>query len=68
MQTSETGLNEVVRVLNALSCGDLTKIISNDYSGTFGQLKNDSNTTVEKLKAIISQIKEATDSINTASK
>jgi methyl-accepting chemotaxis protein len=68
MQTSETSLNEVVRVLNALSRGDLTETISNDYSGTFGQLKDDANTTVEKLKAIISQIKEATDSINTASK
>ncbi|HEY8098394.1 MAG TPA: methyl-accepting chemotaxis protein, partial [Methylobacter sp.] len=68
VQTSETGLNEVVRVLGALSRGDLTKIITSDYSGTFGQLKDDSNTTVEKLKAIISQIKDATDSINTASK
>ncbi len=68
MQTSETGLNEIARVLNALSRGDLTETISNDYSGTFGQLKDDSNTTVEKLKQIISQIKHTTDSVNTASK
>ncbi|MFI3154563.1 MAG: methyl-accepting chemotaxis protein [Methylococcaceae bacterium] len=68
MQTSETGLNEVARLLEALSRGDLTETISNDYSGTFGQLKDDSNITVEKLKYIISQIKVATDSINTASK
>jgi len=68
MQTSESGLNEVVRVLEALSRGDLTETITNDYSGTFGQLKDDSNTTVEKLKAIINQIKKTTDSINTASK
>ncbi len=68
MQTSETGLNEVVRVLGALSHGDLTEKITNDYSGTFGQLKDDSNTTVEKLKEIIGQIKDATDTINTASK
>lgn len=65
MQTSETSLNEVVRVLNALSRGDLTETITNDYSGIFGQLKDDSNTTVEKLKAIISQIKDAADSIDT---
>ncbi len=68
MHTSETGLNEVVRVLNALSRGDLTETISNDYSGTFGQLKDDSNTTVEKLKDIISQIKEAADGIDIGSK
>ena len=68
VQTSETGLNEVVRVLEALSCGNLTETITNDYSGIFGRLKDDSNTTVEKLKDIINQIKEATDSINTATK
>ncbi|TAN67191.1 MAG: PAS domain-containing protein [Methylobacter sp.] len=68
MQTSETGLNEVVRILNALSRGDLTETITNDYVGTFGQLKDDSNTTVETLKAIINQIKDAADSINTGTK
>ncbi len=68
LETTENALNEVVRVLGALSRCDLTQTITNDYSGTFGKLKDDSNTTVEKLKDIISQIKEATDSINTASK
>jgi len=65
---SETSLNEVLRVLDALSRGDLTETITADYQGTLGQLKDSSNTTVEKLKDIISQIKYATDSINTASK
>lgn len=67
LQTSEDGLNEVVRILNALSRGDLTEKITNDYTGTFGRIKNDSNTTMEKLKDIIGQIQEATHSINTAS-
>jgi methyl-accepting chemotaxis protein len=68
LETTENALNEVVRVLGALSRCDLTQTITNDYFGTFGRLKDDSNTTVEKLKEIISQIKEATDSINMASK
>jgi methyl-accepting chemotaxis protein len=68
LYTSETGLNEVARVLGALSRGDLTETITNDYHGTFGQLKNDSNTTVEKLKEIIDQIREATENINTGTK
>ncbi len=68
MQTSETGLNEVVRVLNALSRGDLTEKISNEYSGTFGLLKDDCNLTVEKLRDIIGQIRDATDIINTAAR
>jgi methyl-accepting chemotaxis protein len=68
MHTSETSLNEVVRVLNALSRGDLTETIANDYSGIFGQLKDDSNTTVAKLKDIISQIKDAADGIDIGTK
>ena len=68
LYTSATGLSEVVRVLDALSRGDLTETITNDYQGTFGQLKEDSNTTVEKLKEIINQIRDATDSINTGAK
>jgi len=68
LYSSETGLNEVTRVLGALSCGDLTETITNDYQGTFGQLKDNTNATVEKLKSIIHQIKEATDCINTGAK
>jgi methyl-accepting chemotaxis protein len=68
MQTSSVGMNEVVRVLAALANGDLTEKITNDYKGTFGQLKDDSNATVERLAEIVTQIKEATESINTAAK
>ncbi|MGZ5077631.1 MAG: methyl-accepting chemotaxis protein, partial [Methylobacter sp.] len=68
MQTSETSLNDVVRVLKALSRGDLNETITNDYSGTFGRLKEDSNTTVGKLKFIVNQIKDASETINTAAK
>jgi methyl-accepting chemotaxis protein len=68
LYTSETGLNEMVRVLGALSRGDLTETISNYYDGTFGQLKDNANTTVEKLENIIHQIKDATDCINTGAK
>jgi len=68
LETSEVGLNEVVRVLGALATGDLTETITNDYSGTFGQLKDDSNATVAQLTETISRIKEAADTINTASR
>jgi methyl-accepting chemotaxis protein len=68
METSETGLTEVARVLEALSRGDLTEKITADYSGTFGQLKNDSNITVEKLKEIVNNIKSASDHIHSGAK
>lgn len=68
LHASETGLNEVVRILEALSHGDLTKTITDDYQGTFGQLKDNSNTTVEKLNTIIHQIKDASNCINSGAK
>jgi methyl-accepting chemotaxis protein len=67
METADVGLGDVVRVLGALAKGDLTERITNDYQGTFGRLKNDSNTTVDRLTEIVGQIKESTESINVAS-
>ena len=67
METSDRGLQEVVRMLNSLAKGDLTDRITNEYHGTFGQLKDDANATSDKLKEIIVQIIESTDSIGTAS-
>jgi methyl-accepting chemotaxis protein len=68
MATSDRGLQEVVRMLGSLARGDLTDHISNEYSGTFGQLKDDANATSDQLKEILGQIKDATDTINTAAK
>jgi len=68
MMTSEAGLNDVVRLLDALANGDLTQTISAEYQGTFGQMKDDANTTVAQLTEIISRIKEAANTINTAAK
>ncbi len=68
METSDRGLQEVVRMLGSLARGDLTDRINNEYHGTFGQLKDDANSTSDKLKEILSQIREATDTINTAAK
>jgi methyl-accepting chemotaxis protein len=68
MNTASVGLDEVVRVLGALAKGDLSETITNEYHGTFGQLKDDSNLTVEQLTGIVTQIKDATEAINTAAK
>jgi len=68
LSTSETGLNEIAHVLAAIAHGDLTKTITNDYVGTFGQLKDNANITVEQLKAMIDRIKLAADSIYVGAK
>ena len=51
--TTEAGLNDVMRVTNALAAGDLTQKITKDYPGVFGQLKDDVNRTTEQLREII---------------
>ncbi len=68
MEISDVGLSEVSRILDALAKGDLTQRIDGSYQGTFGKLRDDSNTTVERLREVVGGIKEATDSINTAAK
>jgi methyl-accepting chemotaxis protein len=66
LDTAASGLNAVAEVLTALAAGDLTRTMSGDYQGTFGQLKDDTNTTVERLREVVGRIKEATEAINTA--
>ncbi len=68
VETSERGMNDVARVLKALASGDLSERIDGDYQGLIGQLKDDANGTTERLSEIVSQIREATDAINTAAR
>ncbi|MBN2886373.1 MAG: MCP four helix bundle domain-containing protein [Chromatiaceae bacterium] len=65
--TTEVGLNDVMRVSRALAEGDLTKTIVKEYPGLFGETKEGVNTTVSNLKQLVVQIREAVDTINTAS-
>lgn len=67
-ETTERTLGEVGTVLQALAKGDLTQQVESELSGTLGQLKDATNVTVENLKGIILQIREATETIGTASK
>ncbi|MBK5965463.1 hypothetical protein CCR95_15545 [Thiocystis minor] len=60
------GLAEVAHVLNAIAQGDLTQMIDADYAGTFGQLKDDTNTTVEHLREVIGRILDASEAIGSA--
>jgi len=55
-ETCAAGLGDVAEMLEALAGGDLTKRISNEYQGTFDQLKQNSNGTAEKLSEVLSQI------------
>ena len=67
MQVSDAGLSDVARVLGAMAQGDLTQRIEAQYEGRFGELKDATNRTAQSLSQIVTQIREATESITTAS-
>ena len=61
MKTTSIGIDNVVRVLRALSQGDLTQRIEGDYNGVFNQLKTDVNETIEHLTNVIGKVHNNTD-------
>ena len=67
LQTSSAGMNDVVRVLSALSRGELSERVTNDYAGTFGQMKDACNTTIDALTMTITEVKSAVQTLASAS-
>ncbi len=62
LETTGSGIKDVVRVMRALAGGDLTQKVSADYHGILAQLKDDVNTTVERLTDVISVVHTNSDS------
>ena len=56
METTTVIFSDVGRVFGALAEGDLTQRISRDYSGVFGQVKDNANATSEKLTETIEDV------------
>ena len=61
-------LNQIVRVAEALSRGDLTQVISTSYPGIFGEVTASMNNTAENLKHLIGDVHSAADMISSAAK
>jgi methyl-accepting chemotaxis protein len=66
--TAESALADVVEFLAALARGDLTKRIDREHQGVFGKIKQDANTSGERLEEIVSNIIAASETIATASR
>ena len=65
--TAGGSIDDVVRVMRAMSEGDLTKTIDKSYEGVFGEMKQYANDTVLKLSMIIGEINTATQAMTSAS-
>ncbi|MDD1780253.1 methyl-accepting chemotaxis protein [Enterovibrio sp. ZSDZ35] len=64
---TDAALADVQRILGAMASGDLTERIEKNYVGRFGQLKSDTNSTIEKLTQVISDIRRASATISNSS-
>lgn len=63
VSTIEIALNDIRRMLGAMARGDLSERITRDFQGTFGQLKDDANSTADKLTDIIGRIRTSSSAI-----
>ncbi len=64
---NQSAVADIMRITAALAQGDLTQTIENQYKGSLDQLKNDINTTVQKLTEVITVIQHTVHSIHQAS-
>ncbi len=58
-------VNDTIRIFDALAHGNLTRKIDTDYMGAFGKLKQDANSTVERLTEVMTRIRESASTVST---
>jgi len=63
----ESAFNDINRVMENMSQGDLTSTITNDYQGVYAECKNNINGTLAKLNDFITQVRDAADFIDSSS-
>ncbi len=65
--TTGASIDDVVRVMGAMSEGDLTQTIDKPYEGAFGELKKYANNTVAKLAQVVSEVNANAEGLAAAS-
>ncbi|WP_338721290.1 methyl-accepting chemotaxis protein [Devosia sp. XK-2] len=64
--TVDSGLTETSSVLAALADTDLTKRMSGQYSGAFGELAQNTNTVAERLTNVVEQLRATSGALKVA--
>jgi len=65
--TTESVIKEVIASMEAMAAGDITKTITSDYQGQYGELKRYVNELSSQLIDIVGNIKQTAGSVNVAS-
>jgi methyl-accepting chemotaxis protein len=60
-------LDDLIKMLDALAEGDLTRRITADYQGNFAILKDNANKTAERIGATVGEIKRSANEVTNAS-
>jgi len=66
VSTVDRGLDETGQVLTALANTDLTKRVEGHYQGAFERLKTDTNAVGDKLTDVVTQLRNTSRSLRTA--
>jgi methyl-accepting chemotaxis protein len=64
--TVDRGVGETGEVLAALADTDLTQRVTGDYQGAFDKLKQDTNAVADKLAEIVTQLRQTSRGLKTA--
>jgi len=67
VMTIGDSIADVVRVMGAMSDGDLTKTIDKSYEGSFAELKEYTNNTVAKLAQVVNEVNGSAEALASAS-
>lgn len=68
LNTTSVGLEDVGRVLKLLANGNMTQKITGNYTGLFGEVKNDVNATIDRLSDVIEDVRGNADSLTNAAR
>ncbi|MBL4835958.1 MAG: PAS domain-containing protein, partial [Kordiimonadaceae bacterium] len=66
-EVCEKGLNDLARMLKSMAAGDLTERITEEYQGTFDDLKTNANASADKLSEVLLQIMMGSGEVGNAS-
>ncbi len=67
MEAISAPLANAIDILNSFSKGDLTRKVEGQYGGTFAEIQNTLNSTIQQLSEMVAQIKEVAESVAIAS-
>ena len=61
VDTISSSFSDVARVMRSMADGDLTQKITADYSGTYADVQNDINATIDKFEEVVGKIIESSE-------